>query len=51
MKGLTIAVALFFVCQALAAEHSALARVTVYWHREGSGEHAHDCAMDIALSI
>jgi 3D (Asp-Asp-Asp) domain-containing protein len=40
MKGLTIAVALFFVCQALAAEHSALARVTVYWHREGSGEHA-----------
>src|SRR5205814_8874847 len=26
--------------QALASEQSALARVTVYWHREGSGEHA-----------
>jgi 3D (Asp-Asp-Asp) domain-containing protein len=42
MKSLTTAAAfaLLFVCQALAGEHSALARVTVYWHREGSGEHA-----------
>jgi 3D (Asp-Asp-Asp) domain-containing protein len=42
--GLTTAVgvggALLFVCQALGGEHSALARVTVYWHGEGSGEHA-----------
>src|SRR5438874_8261546 len=28
------------VCQAFAGEHSVLARITVYWHREGSGEHA-----------
>jgi 3D (Asp-Asp-Asp) domain-containing protein len=42
MKSLTTAAAfaLLFVCQAFAGEHSALARVTVYWHREGSGEHA-----------
>ena len=42
MKSLTTAAAfaLFFVCQALASEHSALARVTVYWHRERSREHA-----------
>jgi 3D (Asp-Asp-Asp) domain-containing protein len=42
MKSLTTAAAfaLLFVCQALASEHSALARVTVYWHREGSGEHS-----------
>ena len=42
MKSLTTAAAfaLLFVCQALASEQSALARVTVYWHREGSGEHA-----------
>jgi hypothetical protein len=42
VKGLTIAVAfvLLFACQAFADEHSVLARVTVYWHREGSGEHA-----------
>jgi len=41
VKGLTTAVAfvLLFACQAFAGEHSALARVTVYWHREGSGEH------------
>jgi 3D (Asp-Asp-Asp) domain-containing protein len=40
--GLTtaIGIGLLFGCQALAAEYSALARVTVYWHREGSGEHA-----------
>ena len=42
MKSLTTAAAfaLLFVCQALESEHSALARITVYWHREGSGEHA-----------
>jgi 3D (Asp-Asp-Asp) domain-containing protein len=42
MKGLTTAVSLtlLFACQALAAEHSVLARVTVYWHGEGSGTHA-----------
>src|SRR5437667_6712926 len=42
MKSLTTAAAfaLLFVCQTLAGEQSALARVTVYWHREGSGEHA-----------
>jgi 3D (Asp-Asp-Asp) domain-containing protein len=42
MKSLTTAAAfaLLSVCQVLASEHSALARVTVYWHREGSGEHA-----------
>ena len=28
------------VCQAFAGEHSVLARITVYWHGEGSGEHA-----------
>jgi len=41
MKGLTIAVAfvLLFACQAFASEHSVLARVTVYWHGQGSGEH------------
>ena len=42
MKSLTTAAAfaLLFVCQTLAGEHSALARVTVYWRGEGSGEHA-----------
>ena len=30
----------FFVCQAFAGEHSALARVTVYWPEEGSGTNA-----------
>jgi len=42
MNGLTtaVAVALFFACQAFADEHSVLACVTVYWHGEGSGEHA-----------
>ena len=41
MKGSITAVAfgLLFACQAFSAEHSVLARVTVYWHREGSGEH------------
>src|SRR6266511_3546622 len=42
MKSLTTAVAfvLLFACQAFAGEHSALTCVTVYWHGEGSGEHA-----------
>jgi 3D (Asp-Asp-Asp) domain-containing protein len=42
MKGSTTAVAfaLLFACQALADEHSVLTCVTVYWHGEGSGEHA-----------
>jgi 3D (Asp-Asp-Asp) domain-containing protein len=42
MKGLVTAVGfmLLLACQLLANEQSALARITVYWHREGSGEHA-----------
>jgi 3D (Asp-Asp-Asp) domain-containing protein len=42
MKGLITAVGfvLLFACQAFAGEHSALARITVYWHGEGSGEDA-----------
>jgi len=42
MKGLNIAVAfvLLVACQASAVDYSALARVTVYWHGEGSGEHS-----------
>jgi len=42
MRSLTTAVAfgLFFACQAFSAEHSVLARVTIYWRGEGSGEHA-----------
>jgi 3D (Asp-Asp-Asp) domain-containing protein len=42
MKGIitTVAFALLFACQALADEHSVLTCVTVYWHGEGSGEHA-----------
>jgi 3D (Asp-Asp-Asp) domain-containing protein len=42
MKGIITALGflLFFTCYAFAGEHSTLARVTVYWHREGSGEHA-----------
>jgi 3D (Asp-Asp-Asp) domain-containing protein len=42
MKGLITAVGfvLLFAWQAFASEHSALARITVYWHGEGSGEHA-----------
>ena len=40
--GLITAVAfvLLFACQAFADEDLAFARITVYWHREGSGEHA-----------
>jgi len=42
VKGLITAVGFVFLfaCQAFADEHSAFARITVYWHREGSGEHA-----------
>jgi hypothetical protein len=42
MKGLVTAVGfmLLLACQLFANEQSALARITVYWHREGSGEHA-----------
>jgi 3D (Asp-Asp-Asp) domain-containing protein len=42
MKGLTTALGflLLFAYAALAREHSVLARVTVYWRGEGSGEHA-----------
>lgn len=42
MKGLVTAVGflLLLACQLFANERSALARITVYWHREGSGEHA-----------
>jgi 3D (Asp-Asp-Asp) domain-containing protein len=42
MKGLITAVGfvLLFAGQAFADEHSALARITVYWHGEGSGGHA-----------
>jgi len=57
MKGIITVLAFFllFACYAFAGEHSTLARVTVYWHREGSGEHASwngarlrekDCAVD-----
>jgi 3D (Asp-Asp-Asp) domain-containing protein len=42
VNSLTIAVSLtlLFACQTFAGEHSVLARVTVYWRGEGSGEHA-----------
>ena len=44
MKGLIIAIGcvLPLACQAFASDHShsVLARITVYWHGEGSGEHA-----------
>jgi len=42
MNGLNTAVAsiLLFAWPASAVEYSALARVTVYWHHEGSGEHS-----------
>jgi 3D (Asp-Asp-Asp) domain-containing protein len=42
VKGLITAVGfvLLFACYAFADEHSAFARITVYWHREGSGEYA-----------
>ena len=42
MKRLIMAIGLIslFACQALAREHSALARVTVYWPGEGSAANA-----------
>ena len=42
MKRLITAVGLISLCacQGFAGEHSALARVTVYWHGEGSGANA-----------
>jgi hypothetical protein len=42
MKGLIIVLGLvsLFACQPFTVEHSTLARVTVYWRDEGSGEHA-----------
>jgi hypothetical protein len=57
MKWLITAVGLVFLFarQAFAEEHSALARVTIYWHGEGSGANAAwngarlrdgDCAVD-----
>jgi hypothetical protein len=40
MKQLITAVGLLllFACQGFAGEHAALARVTVYWPGEGSGQ-------------
>jgi hypothetical protein len=35
-----VVLVLLFACYAFAGERSAFARITVYWHREGSGEHA-----------
>jgi hypothetical protein len=35
-----VSLVLLFACYAFAGERSAFARITVYWHREGSGEHA-----------
>jgi 3D (Asp-Asp-Asp) domain-containing protein len=55
MKSLIVSFVLLLACHAFASEYSALARVTVYWHGEGSGEHASwngtplhngDCAVD-----
>jgi 3D (Asp-Asp-Asp) domain-containing protein len=42
MKGsiTAVAFALLFACQAFADEHSVHACITVYWHGEGSSEHA-----------
>jgi hypothetical protein len=40
MKRLIISFVSLLACHVFASEYSALARVTVYWHREGSGEHA-----------
>jgi 3D (Asp-Asp-Asp) domain-containing protein len=36
----TVGFGLLFVSPMFAGEHSALARVTVYWHGQGSGAHA-----------
>ena len=42
MKGLivTVGLGLLVACQPLTSQRSTLARVTVYWRSEGSGEHA-----------
>src|SRR6266576_3505194 len=42
MNGLitAVGVALLLAYHSVADEHSVLARITVYWHGEGSGEHA-----------
>ena len=37
---MALGIGLVFVCQAFAGEHTALARVTVYWPGEGSGANA-----------
>ena len=37
---MALGVGLIFVCQTFAGEHTALARVTVFWPREGSGANA-----------
>ena len=37
---ITVGLAALFGCQSFTPEHSTLARVTVYWRGEGSGEHA-----------
>ena len=37
---LAIGLVFVFACQAFAAEDSVFARITVYWHGEGSGEYA-----------
>jgi hypothetical protein len=51
----TLGFVLFFGSQTFAGEYSAFARITVYWHREGSGEracsngtrlHSGHCAVD-----
>ena len=35
---IVVGCALLLACQSFGAEHSVLARVTVYWHREGSSD-------------
>jgi len=37
---ITVGLATLFGCQSFTPEHPTLARVTVYWRGEGSGEHA-----------
>ena len=38
--GLAIGLISLFACQPFTSEHSTLARVTVYWRGDGSGDHA-----------
>ena len=42
MKGIIVAIGLGLLsaCQSSTSQRSALARVTVYWHGDGSGDHA-----------